>query len=146
MPNIAVKKPYHVDLAELMRVYETNYAKLNALLPVGHEVGDVRCYQAVNMVYQLTVNEVTKYTTLIDICQSDEMPVFPLPKMSVRLYHDARVAEVCASGDFSRVKAKYDYPNTKLLQKDEKFQLNKFLGEWLTFCLKTGISRTPVSF
>ncbi|MCL4133343.1 UNVERIFIED_CONTAM: hypothetical protein GTU68_046319 [Idotea baltica] len=129
-----------------MRVYETNYAKLNALLPVGHEVGDVRCYQAVNMVYQLTVNEVTKYTTLIDICQSDAMPVFPLPKMSVRLYHDARVAEVCASGDFSRVKAKYDYPNTKLLQKDEKFQLNKFLGEWLTFCLKTGISRTPIAF
>ncbi|MEZ8355138.1 DUF1249 family protein [Vibrio splendidus] len=146
MPNIAVKKPYHVDLAELMRVYETNYAKLNALLPVGHEVGGVRCYQAVNMVYQLTVNEVTKYTTLIDICQSDAMPVFPLPKMSVRLYHDARVAEVCASGDFSRVKAKYDYPNTKLLQKDEKFQLNKFLGEWLTFCLKTGISRTPIAF
>ncbi|MFA0179358.1 DUF1249 family protein [Vibrio cyclitrophicus] len=146
MPNIAVKKPYHVDLAELMRVYETNYAKLNALLPVGHEVGDARCYQAVNMVYQLTVNEVTKYTTLIDICQSDETPVFPLPKMSVRLYHDARVAEVCASGDFSRVKAKYDYPNTKLLQKDEKFQLNKFLGEWLTFCLKTGISRSPIPF
>ncbi|WP_299685289.1 DUF1249 family protein [uncultured Vibrio sp.] len=146
MPNIAVKKPYHVDLAELMRVYETNYAKLNALLPVGHQVGDVRCYQAVNMVYQLTVNEVTKYTTLLDICQSDEMPVFPLPKMSVRLYHDARVAEVCGSGDFSRVKAKYDYPNSKLLQKDEKFQLNKFLGEWLTFCLKTGISRTPMTF
>ena len=145
MPNIAVKKPYHVDLAELMRVYETNYAKLNALLPVGHQVGDVRCYQAVNMVYQLTVNEVTKYTTLIDICQSDAMPVFPLPKMSVRLYHDARVAEVCTSGDFSRVKAKYDYPNTKLLQKDEKFQLNKFLGEWLTFCLKNGISRTPIT-
>ena len=146
MPNIAVKKPYHVELAELMRVYETNYAKLNALLPVGHEVGDVRCYQAVNMVYQLTVNEVTKYTTLIDICQSDAMPVFPLPKMSVRLYHDARVAEVCASGDFSRVKAKYDYPNTKLLQKNEKFRLNKFLGEWLTFCLKTGISRSPIAF
>ncbi|WP_261882551.1 DUF1249 family protein [Vibrio pelagius] len=145
MPNIAVKKPYHVDLAELMRVYETNYAKLNALLPAEHQVGDVRCYQAVNMVYQLTVNEVTKYTTLIDICQSDEMPVFPLPKMSVRLYHDARVAEVCTSGDFSRVKAKYDYPNTKLLQKDEKFQLNKFLGEWLTFCLKNGISRTPIT-
>ncbi|MEZ9706617.1 dehydrogenase, partial [Vibrio breoganii] len=26
------------------------------------------------------------------------------------------------------------------------FQLNKFLGEWLTFCLKTGISRTPIAF
>ena len=109
-------------------------------------MGDVRCYQAVNMVYQLTVNEVTKYTTLIDICQSDETPVFPLPKMSVRLYHDARVAEVCSSGHFSRVKARYDYPNAKLMQKDEKYQLNKFLGDWLTFCLKTGISRLPLSF
>jgi uncharacterized protein YqiB (DUF1249 family) len=26
-------------------------------------------------------------------------------------------------------------------QKDEKFQLNQFLGEWLTYCLKQGISR-----
>ena len=51
MAQVAVKKPYHVDLAELMRTYETNYAKLNALLPVGlPKFGDVRCYQAANMV------------------------------------------------------------------------------------------------
>ncbi|MGF1844059.1 DUF1249 family protein [Vibrio clamense] len=146
MTHVAIGKPYHVDLAELMRVYETNYAKLNALLPFQAEVGDVRCYQVVNMTYQLKVNEVTKYTTLIDICQSDEQPVFPLPKMSVRLYHDARVAEVCASEQISRVKARYDYPNKKMMQKDEKSQLNKFLGDWLTFCLKNGISRTPMAF
>ncbi|OEE79820.1 DUF1249 family protein [Vibrio genomosp. F6] len=146
MTHVAVGKPYHVDLAELMRVYETNYAKLNALLPFQAEVGDVRCYQVINMTYQLKVHEVTKYTTLIDICQSDEQPVFPLPKMSVRLYHDARVAEVCASEQISRVKARYDYPNKKMMQKDEKSQLNKFLGDWLTFCLKNGISRTPMAF
>lgn len=146
MTHVAVGKPYHVDLAELMRVYETNYAKLNALLPFQAEVGDVRCYQVINMTYQLKVHEVTKYTTLIDICQSDEQPVFPLPKMSVRLYHDARVAEVCASEQISRVKARYDYPNKKMMQKDEKSQLNKFLGDWLTFCLRNGISRTPMSF
>ncbi|MDN3699480.1 MULTISPECIES: DUF1249 family protein [Vibrio] len=146
MTHVAIGKPYHVDLAELMRVYETNYAKLNALLPFQAEVGDVRCYQVINMTYQLKVHEVTKYTTLIDICQSDEQPVFPLPKMSVRLYHDARVAEVCASEQISRVKARYDYPNKKMMQKDEKSQLNKFLGDWLTFCLKNGISRTPMAF
>lgn len=139
-----LNKPYHVDLAALMRVYETNYAKLNALLPGQPNVGDVRSYQVASMAYQLEVSEVTKYTTLIDVCQCDEQPVFPLPKMTVRLYHDARVAEVCASEQISRVFARYDYPNAKMVQKDEKFQLNQFLGEWLTFCLKNGISRSPI--
>ncbi|WP_435433620.1 DUF1249 family protein [Vibrio tapetis] len=137
-------KPYHVDLAELMRVYETNYAKLNALLPSQPSVGDVRSYQVEQMVYQIEVSEITKYTTVVDICQCEELPIFPLPKMAVRLYHDARVAEVFASELMVRVKAKYDYPNSKMAQKDEKFQLNRFLGEWLTFCLRKGISRAPV--
>ncbi|MDG3089088.1 DUF1249 family protein [Vibrio hannami] len=144
MAEIATDKSYHVDLAALMRVYETNYAKLNALLPAQAEVGDVRSYQVAAMAYQLEVSEVTKYTTLIDVSQCDEQPVFPLPKMTVRLYHDARVAEVCASDQISRVKARYDYPNNKMMQKDEKFQLNQFLSDWLTFCLKHGISRAPL--
>ncbi len=139
-----LNKSYHVDLAQLMRVYETNYAKLNALLPGQPSVGDVRSYQVASMAYQLEVSEVTKYTTLVDVSQCDERPVLPLPKMTVRLYHDARVAEVCASEQISRVFARYDYPNKKMVQKDEKFQLNQFLGEWLTFCLRNGISRTPI--
>ncbi len=139
-----LNKSYHVDLAQLMRVYETNYAKLNALLPGQPSVGDVRSYQVASMAYQLEVSEVTKYTTLVDVSQCDEHPVLPLPKMTVRLYHDARVAEVCASEQISRVFARYDYPNKKMVQKDEKFQLNQFLGEWLTFCLRNGISRTPI--
>jgi len=144
MAEVALRKPYHVDLAELMRVYETNYAKLNALLPHQPSVGDVRCYQAASMTYQLEVGEVTKYTTLVDICQSDDIPEFPLPKMSVRLYHDARVAEVCGSDSVSRVQPRYEYPNVNMVQRDEKAQLNRFLGDWLTFCLKHGISRTPI--
>ncbi len=144
MAEVATKKPYHVDFPELMRVYETNYAKLSALLPNRPTVGDIRCYQAASMAYQLEVEEVTKYTTLVDICQSDDVAVFPLPKMSVRLYHDARVAEVCSSEHLKRVKARYDYPNEKMVQKDEKAQLNRFLGDWLSFCLRHGISRTSL--
>ena len=138
MAQAAVKKAYHVDLADLMRTYETNYAKLNALLPLGAKVGDLRCYQAADMAYQIQVVEVTKYTTLVDICQSDDIPVFPLPKMSVRLYHDARVAEVCECEHLKRVNARYEYPNDKMVQQDEKVQLNRFLGDWLSFCLRHG--------
>ncbi|MDN3609141.1 DUF1249 family protein [Vibrio ostreicida] len=145
MAQVAVKKSYHVDLSDLMRTYETNYAKLNALIPNAAKVGDVRCYQAANMSYQILVCEVTKYTTLVDICQSDDVPVFPLPKMSVRLYHDARVAEVCECAHLKRVHARYEYPNAKMVQQDEKVQLNRFLGDWLSFCLRHGISRTPLN-
>ncbi|WP_158147129.1 DUF1249 family protein [Vibrio fluvialis] len=141
----ALKKPYHVDLPELMRTYETNYAKLNALLPAQPSVGDVRCYQAAHLAYQLQVLEVTKYTTLVEICQSDDISIFPLPTMSVRLYHDARVAEVLTTDQLNRVKARYDYPNEKMVQKDEKAQINRFLGDWLTFCLKRGIGRAPIN-
>ena len=31
--------------------------------------------------------------------------------MSVRLYHDAMVAEVCSTQQIYRFKARYDYPN-----------------------------------
>lgn len=146
MVGVVDSNTYHVDLAELMRIYETNYAKLNRLIPTTPTVGDVRCYQAANLTYQLEVLEVTKYTTLVEICQDDELPVFPLPKMTVRLYHDARVAEVCNCEQTSRVSARYDYPNAKMLQKDEKFQFNQFLSDWLTFCLKNGISRAPIMY
>lgn len=144
MATIETSKPYHVDLAGLMRVYETNYAKLNALLPNKACVGDVRSYQVGSLAYQLEVLEITKYTTLVNVSQCDVQPIFPLPRMTVRLYHDARVAEVCASEQISRVQARYDYPNSKMMQKDEKFQLNQFLSDWLSFCLRHGISRTPL--
>ncbi|GAL21337.1 MULTISPECIES: DUF1249 family protein [Vibrio] len=146
MARVVDTNSYHVDLAELMRIYETNYAKLNRLIPTAPEVGDVRCYQAGSLTYQLEVREVTKYTTLVEIFQDDELPVFPLPKMTVRLYHDAKVAEVCDCENASRVQARYDYPNAKMHQKDEKFQFNQFLSDWLTFCLKNGISRAPIMY
>jgi hypothetical protein len=85
-----------------------------------HSAEDVRCYQALRMNYQLEVMEVTKYTTLVKIYQSDDIAVFPLPTMSVRLYHDARVAEVCSSEQMHRLKSRYDYPNDRMVQKDEK--------------------------
>ena len=146
MNNKAANKPYHVDLLELMRIYETNYMKLNGLIPFAAEVGNVFCYQAINQVYQLKVTEITKYTSLIEICQIDDKPIFPLPQLSVRLYHDAKVAEVISFHGQMQVQARYEYPNSKMRQKDEKAQLNRFLRDWLNFCLKHGISRAPLNW
>jgi uncharacterized protein YqiB (DUF1249 family) len=144
MADSRVGPTYHVDFSALMRLYETNYAKLNALLPRQPKVGESRTYQVQAQIYQINVVEITRYTTLVDVFQCDQTPTFPLPHMTVRLYHDARVAEVCASEKIKVIKAVHDYPNNKMMQKDEKHQLNQFLGDWLTFCLKMGISREPL--
>ena len=60
------------------------------------------------------------------------------PKMTIRLYHDARMAEVISNQDIRQVKPRYDYPNNKMHLPDEKEQINIFLKEWLQLCLKLG--------
>ena len=69
------------------------------------------------------------------------------PEMSVRLYHDANMAEVLSYLSTAKIQPSYSYPNKKMHQKNEKAQWNKFLGEWLSHCIKTGYcSQTPISF
>lgn len=138
------KSNYHVDLAALMRTYETNYAKLNALISHRLEVGDIKEYQVQNRFYRIKILEITRYTSLVEVTEvpQDKPLQYPLPSMTVRLYHDAKVAEVCASQQISNIKATYNYPNPKMMQQDEKHQINQFLGDWLSFCLRYGITKS----
>lgn len=93
--------------------------------------------------YVVTVNEVTRYTSLISFEQVNTKTnnifseVFH-PRMSIRLYHDARMAEVISSQDITQVQPRYDYPNKNMHQQDEKQQINQFLNEWLHLCLEHG--------
>ncbi|CAH0534389.1 hypothetical protein VST7929_02320 [Vibrio stylophorae] len=135
---------YRVDFPALMRLCEGNYAKLIGLVPRQQEVGAQCHYQVVQNHYRLTIEETTKYTTLIQIEQMDSQPGFLLSQLQVRLYHDARVAEVCTSQQHGKPQPRYDYPNQKMYQQDEKHRVNHFLSEWLTFCLQHGIHQQPL--
>ncbi|WP_229817074.1 DUF1249 domain-containing protein [Thalassotalea profundi] len=95
--------------------------------------------------YRIKVDEVTRYTSLITMTQnttvlSDTLPDILKPKMVVRLYHDAKMAEVISNQDISKVKPRYDYPNKKMHLPDEKQQINLFLKEWLQLSLQLGRS------
>ncbi len=61
--------------------------------------------------------------------------------MLVRLYHDARMAEVVAYSGEKAGLASYEYPNEMMFQPDEKAQQNRFLAEWLSISLKHGMAR-----
>ncbi len=58
--------------------------------------------------------------------------------MDVRAYHDAHMLEVGAFQSHRRIAARYDYPNDRMHQQDEKSQQNRFLAEWLEHCLQNG--------
>ena len=76
--------------------------------------------------------------------QELSLPWLPLPHMEVRVYHDARMAEVVGAENARRFRSIYTYPNAAMHQPDEKTQLNLFLGEWLGHCLACGHELQPV--
>jgi uncharacterized protein YqiB (DUF1249 family) len=137
-------KKYKPQLATLMNLCDVNYMLLIKLLADKEQVGQARKFFISDFLsYVVTVNEVTRYTTLITISQDTievgkELSQLFQPKMVIRLYHDARMAEVITSQNIRQVKPRYDYPNSKMHLPDEKQQINMFLKEWLQLCHELG--------
>ncbi|MBA6337266.1 DUF1249 domain-containing protein [Colwellia sp. BRX8-7] len=155
---IQQSKKYQPRLSTLMNLCEVNYMFLVRLLASHNDeeaVGDERCFFISDFLsYKITILEITRYTSLVSIRQelpktkavvtgedNNNKTVFDhilRPKMIIRLYHDARMAEVISNQDIKQVKPRYDYPNSKMHLPDEKEQINQFLKEWLQLCLKLG--------
>ena len=139
-----VAKKYRPHLPTLMALCEVNYMLMLRTLADKEQVGEQRCFFISDFLsYRVQVEEVTKYTTLLTICQEATITGYNLtelfrPKMVVRLYHDARMAEVISNQDVNQIKPRYDYPNEKMHLPDEKQQVNYFLKEWLQLCLEYG--------
>lgn len=62
-----MKQRYTPDFPEMMRLCETNFAQLRRLLPRSDEAGASVLYQVNGARYQLTIEESTRYTTLVEI-------------------------------------------------------------------------------
>lgn len=133
---------YQPDLPAFLRCCERNYVTLRLLVRGLSQPGD-KLHWALDdhTQVELSLVEETKYTCTVALEQKRRGAAsFMLPLMTVRLYHDARVAEVLSSQQISRLKPRYDYPNKKMLHKDEKIQVNQFLAEWLQHSKRYGYS------
>lgn len=90
---------------------------------------------------EMKLVEAFKYTTTLEITQQPELKQWMTnPSMLVRVYHDACTAEVVSYQGHRNLKPRYSRPNPQMYHADEKMQVNAFLGEWLTLCLKVGRS------
>lgn len=138
------KKRYQVDLAAAQAECEANYARLQRLLPAlarraacpdRHAFG-----VGVDQQLHIAITERGPYTTTLEISQPPLGVPSLAPRLTARVYHDARLVEVVAFTSRRRVQPRYDYPNPAMHQPDEKAQWNRFLGEWLSHCLQHGFS------
>ena len=134
---------YRVDLAGLQSACEANYARLLRLLPDMRDTPAARriaMTQGDQMLGVLTLEVLLTcpYTTTLRVRQEHSLPWLPVPQLEVRVYHDARMAEVIGAQSARRFRSIYPYPNAAMHQPDEKAQLNLFLGEWLSHCLALG--------
>jgi len=130
------------DLADLMSIYEANYLRLRQLIPdIADMVPGRRISLARNALdLHLELIERSRYTLTLKLtyCFHDDEGEFLAPDMLVRLYLDARVAEVTRCG---RLRGKRDAEYDRSRQHyslQQKWRMNRFLQKWLGYCLRQG--------
>ncbi len=129
------------NLYDMMGVYEANYRRLMRILPDLREIrGTVVSELHGRPVLFLDMVEQCRYTSLLAITHylSVDSRLVEDLSMKLRVYHDARLAEVIAYQRQACFLPIYDYPNRHMYQPFEKRQVNLFLREWLDFCLRHG--------
>ena len=135
-----IGRKYVPKLANMHQVCEVNYGRLLRLLP-DCDTEDLQYQFQVNasLSYTIKIIECSRYTSTLEMSQKSLIGQvkyeFLRPVVQVRLYHDARMAEVISAQNIGSLKPSYRYPNTKMYQKNEKEMVNSFLAEWLQFCL-----------
>ena len=148
---MSTRRRYNIDLGAHLAVCDSNYLRLLRLLRLVPELqgGEPRTLHVVfpgaDGVIPAALVEVfagNRYTSDVALEQralgrggaDGRLET----RLKVRLYHDARCAEVIEFQGQRRFEPVYAYPNAKMRQPDEKAQLNRFLADFLNLCLERG--------
>lgn len=141
MPKLK-KHTSKLDLKGLHALCEANYARLLRLFPA-YESSNSRVLHVGSANVRLEVIERARYTTIFALHQQQaESRWLGQLRIEVRAYHDVGMLEVGMFQSHRSVAARYQYPNDKMFQQDEKYQQNRFLADWLEHCLLNG--RAPL--
>jgi uncharacterized protein len=121
-------------LASLMSLYERNYQLLQRIIPEPRMLsGALESHSPRDETLHLEVVEHTRYTSLLRLTYLIPVADGPsaVPNLKVRLYHDAKVAEVL---DYRGMTASHPGPDSLLSRWTENLMLEK----WLEFIDQNG--------
>ena len=141
------KRTYKVDLSAHMALCDINYQRMLKLFPSMREQDErsIALTPGADGTFLLIkVLERSPYTTCLHLIQQPKLNWGSSPNMRIRMYHDTSSAEVVEYQHENRFHGHYEYPNQRMRHPDEKVQLNRFLGEYLSLCLAIGGVTEPV--
>ena len=130
-------------LNQLLRLYERNYLKLVHFFPIAdHESNMVYLMPegVLNKEIKISRKRLSSHTSVMEIYKSKSLSLLQNIEIEVYIYHDAKMAEVRKFNGKRQFWLRNRYPNKNMLSKDEKFQWNFFLEEFLTHTKKHGLS------
>ncbi len=125
----------------LMDLYEQNYIRLKKIVPDLDIADEMISISPGHLDLYLSVTERCKFTTMFRMTYHLEQggKVNYEPDMQIRIYHDARIAEV---------KNRLDRNHHRIFSGgtlDHKWKMNRFLYKWLGYCIFQGHYFHPVS-
>ncbi|RUO20009.1 DUF1249 domain-containing protein [Aliidiomarina iranensis] len=149
-----MKKRYVPNLQEIHSLAERNYAAFARLLGATNakEAAAAESEKLIQVGEALAFSVVRKaearYTTDLVITQvAPDVAEYLQARFLVRLYHDAKMAEIIDYQGQERLTALHPANLHQVRhQKDEKFQLNRHLAEWLRLCFRQGHVPTQFQF
>lgn len=128
------KDKYQPDVSRFLALCGRNYAHIARWLPDDCHTGAQWLVEGEFGCLQVSLLESTPYTQVVSISRPMGMGaahLVPVPQVTVRVYHDAKLAEVLSSQQISQLRPVYDYPNLRMYHRNEKYQVNAFLEELL---------------
>jgi uncharacterized protein YqiB (DUF1249 family) len=128
-----VNKPYLLE-----QVYASNYRKLLKLIPHLFEYKENAIGQTANhSALHLEVIERSPYTMTVELTHRFNKNLGELlePAVRIRLYLDAKLAEVISDHARSAVSLVFKDPGRSYEIMNYKWRLNYFLQKWLDHCL-----------
>ncbi|MCK5721430.1 MAG: DUF1249 domain-containing protein [Gammaproteobacteria bacterium] len=122
---------------EPMWFFDRNYRYFREIFPGIIELSSgVLIYRDNLKRVKISCLEVSRYTTLISLGLTfTACPKIPPVTMTIRLYHDAEVADVISYQNITRLIAPY-FSNEKETDANHKRQANLLLYELLSGCVK----------
>ena len=130
-------------LNQLLRLYERNYQKLVKFFPINRSLTEIDYLipeGKKNSEIKIACKNLSSHTSVITISKTKSFSLLQHTNIEIYLYHDAKMAEVRKFNGKKQFWLRNRYPNKNMLTRDEKFQWNFFLEEFLTHTKNYGLS------
>ena len=130
-------------LNQLLRLCERNYQKLVKFFPIDRSHTEIDYFipeGKKNSEIKIACKNISSHTSVITIYKTKSFSLLQDTNIEIYLYHDAKMAEVRRFNGKKQFWLRNRYPNKNMLTKDEKFQWNFFLEEFLTHTKNYGLS------